>query len=76
MKKSYLVAAALCCALLVVDAMVLVVPVYAATCEVDCGGGVTLTCTGDTCEITPSQGCRAWEGGLLSEVKNCGTGGQ
>lgn len=76
MRKTYLIAAVLCCALLVIDTMVLVAPVYAATCEVDCGEGVTLTCTGDTCEMTPSVGCRAWEGGVLTEVKNCSGSGQ
>ena len=70
MKKTYIVAAIVCCALLAIDTMVLVTPVLAATCEVECDGGLEFTCTGDTCDLTET-GCRAWEGGYLSEVKNC-----
>lgn len=76
MRKTYLVAAIVLCALLVIDTLVLVTPALAATCEVDCGGGVVHTCTGDTCETTPGVGCRAWEGGMLIEVKNCEGSGQ
>jgi hypothetical protein len=76
MRKTYLVAAVVCCALLAIDTLVLVTPALAASCEIDCGGGNTLICTGDTCEVTEGVGCRAWEEGLLSEVKNCEGSGQ
>lgn len=76
MRKTYLAAAVVLCALMAIDSLVLVTPALAASCEVDCGEGLTFTCTGDTCEVTPGVGCRAWEGGVLTEVKNCEGGGQ
>lgn len=76
MRKTYLIAAVLCCALLAIDTMVLVTPVFGASCTIDCGGGLELTCTGETCEVYEGIGCRAWEGPVLTEVKNCNSSGQ
>ncbi len=70
MRKSYLVAAVMFGALLVIDTMVLVTPVLAAICTVECTEGPTLTCEGETCFVD-EEGCRAWEGGLLTVVRLC-----
>lgn len=43
--------------LLLIQTFVLVVPSYAATCTVDCGGGNSVSCTGTWCTMTEGVGC-------------------
>ena len=71
MKKTYIAAAVICSILLLVDTVVLVTPVYAKVCTVDCGGCPSITCTGDTCQIIEGQGCVAMVGGDVAESKTC-----
>ena len=70
MRLSIGLAVVVCVFLLVVDTVVLVRPLYALTCEVDCGG-YTLSCEGVTCNATPGVGCVGQVPGNEPMVRNC-----
>lgn len=59
-------------AFFVLQFYVFLVPVYAATCLADCGGGNVVTCSGHSCDATDGEGCRAYdENGRLTVEGRC-----
>ncbi|HSR53445.1 MAG TPA: hypothetical protein VLV83_21685 [Acidobacteriota bacterium] len=64
MKASHLVMFGLLAALTLVNAVVLVQPVYAMSCTVSCPNGEEITCPGSSCQRYEGYGCTYVDGGI------------
>lgn len=73
MKTSRIVIVLVCFALLVIDTVVLVTPLFAMTCTASCGENGSVSCSGESCEAINGLGCMAWEGGI-GRFESCSKG--